>query len=53
LPTNRLLDLGHDNYAWAHVDRVPSSDQAGRVRFFRDRRSNLPGYAVDFNIDEL
>jgi hypothetical protein len=50
---NRLLDLGDDNYAWAQVDRVPSGNQAGRVRFFRDRRSNLPGYAVDFNIDEL
>jgi hypothetical protein len=23
------------------------------VRFFRDRRSNLPGYAVNFNVNDL
>ena len=50
---DRLLDLGQDNFAWVEVDRIPHGNQTGRARFFRDRRSNLPGYQVDFNIDEL
>ena len=50
---DRLLDLGDDNYAWAEVDHVPRRAEGGLVRFFRDRRSNLPGYQVDFNVDEL
>lgn len=50
---DRLLDLGDDNYAWGEVDHVPRGREGGRLRLFRDRRSNLPGYQVDFNIDEL
>lgn len=50
---DRVLALGNDNYAWANVDRIPRGRGSGRLRFFRDRRSNLPGYAVDYTIDEL
>ena len=50
---NRLLDLGDDNYAWAQVDHIPRRAEGGRLRFFRDRRSNLPGYAINFDVDEL
>jgi hypothetical protein len=49
----RLLSLGDDNFAWAEVDRIPDGNQSGRLRFFRDRRANLPGYALNFNIDDL
>ena len=52
-PADRLLDLGDDNYAWAEVDHIPASRDAGRLRLFRDRRSNLPGYQVNFNIAQL
>lgn len=50
---NQVLDLGNENYAWAKVDRVPRGRGSGRLRFFRDRRSNLPGYAVNYNVNEL
>jgi hypothetical protein len=50
---SRILPLGNDNYAWANVDRIPRGRGSGRLRFFRDRRSNLPGYAVDYRVDEL
>jgi len=51
---DRMLELGNDTYAWVQVDRIPTSrGQTGRVRFFRDRRSNLPGYALDFVPNEL
>jgi hypothetical protein len=40
---NRLLDLGSDDYAWAKVDHIPRTSESGRLRFFRDRRANLPG----------
>jgi hypothetical protein len=35
------------------VDRIPQGNETGRLRFFRDRHSNLPGYAVDFDPAEL
>lgn len=50
---DQVLDLGNDNYAWAKVDRIPDRRQFGRLRFFRDRRSNLPGYAVNFDVNDL
>jgi hypothetical protein len=50
---DQVLDLGSDQYAWAKVDHVPTGRDSGRLRFFRDRRSNLPGYAVNFNINDL
>ena len=50
---NRVLNLGDDQYAWAAVDRVPRGNGTGRLRFFRDRRSNLPGFAHQFNPAEL
>lgn len=50
---DQVLTLGDDNYAWAIVDRIPRWNQTGRLRFFRDRRSNLPGFAHDFNPAEL
>jgi len=50
----RLLATGGDTYAWVQVDRIPrGAGQTGRLRLFRDRRSNLPGYAVHFHPDEL
>ena len=50
---DRLLDLGGDNYAWAKVDRIPTGRQTGRLRFFRIRRSNLPGIEDQGNITDL
>lgn len=50
---DQVLALGNDNYAWAKVDRVPTGQQTGRLRFFRDRRSNLPGFADNFDPQEL
>jgi hypothetical protein len=50
---DQVLDLGSDNYAWAKVDRVPRGPASGRFRFFRDRRSNLPGYALNYNVSQL
>ena len=49
----QVLALGNDNYAWALVDRVPTTRQTGRVRFFRDRRSNLPAVAHQGRITDL
>lgn len=50
----RLLNLGNDNYAWAKVDRIPrTSGETGRVRFFRIRRSNLPGVEDQGNVTDL
>jgi hypothetical protein len=49
----RLLDLGGDDYAWAKVDRIPRTSEAGRLRFFRDRRANLPGMSNGTSITEL
>jgi hypothetical protein len=50
---DRLLSLGNDNYAWVKVDHIPRGREHGRARFFRDRRSNLPGWALDGTINEL
>jgi hypothetical protein len=50
---DRLMALGDDNYAWAIVDNIPRGRGSGRLRFFRDRRSNLPGFALDFDPAEL
>lgn len=50
---DQVLALGNDNYAWAKVDRIPRGRGAGRARFFRDRRSNLPGYADNFTVNQL
>jgi hypothetical protein len=50
---DRVLALGDDQYAWVTVDQVPQGNGFGRLRFFRDRRSNLPGFAHDFNLAEL
>ena len=50
---DQVLALGDDNYAWVLVDRVPSGRGTGRLRFFRDRRSNLPGWALHGNVAEL
>ena len=49
----QVLALGDDNYAWAKVDHIPRTREGGRLRFFRDRRSNLPGFAHEGNIAEL
>jgi hypothetical protein len=49
----RMLALGDDAYAWAQVDRIPTGTESGRLRLFRDRRANLPGYALDFVPNEL
>ncbi len=49
----RLLDLGDENYAWAKVDRIPKGQETGRVRFFRDRRANLPGMSQGADVSEL
>jgi hypothetical protein len=32
---------------------VPHGNETGRLWFFRDLRSNVPGYAVHFVPDEL
>lgn len=50
---NRAMPLGQENYVWAEVDRIPRAQEAGRLRLFKDRRSNLPGYALHGNIGEL
>jgi len=50
---DQVISLGEDNYAWAKVDRVPRTQEAGRLRFFRDRRANLPGFAHQGDIGEL
>jgi hypothetical protein len=50
---DRLLELGEHDYAWAKVDHVPKHSEAGRLRFFRDRRANLPGMSHNGNIEEL
>jgi hypothetical protein len=50
---NRLLDLGGDDYAWAKVDRIPRTSESGRLRFFRDRRANLPGMSQGAEVTEL
>jgi hypothetical protein len=42
---DQVLALGDENYAWAKVDHIPRAREAGRLRFFRDRRANLPGWA--------
>jgi hypothetical protein len=50
---DQVLALGDDNYAWAKVDHIPRTREGGRLRLFRDRRSNLPGFAHEGNIAEL
>lgn len=50
---DQVLSLGNDNYAWALVDRIPRGRESGRLRFFRDRRSNLPGFAHQGSVSEL
>lgn len=49
----RVLSLGDDQYAWVTVDQLPRGNGTGRLRFFRDRRSNLPGFAHEFQAAEL
>lgn len=49
----RLLELGDQDYAWAKVDHVPKTQEAGRLRLFRDRRRNLPGMSLNGNIEDL
>jgi hypothetical protein len=50
---DQMMPLGNDNFAWVIVDRIPTGRQSGRLRFFRDRRANLPGFAHNFNPEEL
>jgi len=50
---DQLLDLGSDTYAWALVDRVPTTSQSGRLRFFRDRRGNLPALSHRGRVSDL
>lgn len=50
---DRLLEVGEHDYAWAKIDRIPRTQEAGRLRFFRDRRANLPGMSNEGNIEEL
>jgi hypothetical protein len=50
---DRLLEVGESDYAWAKVDRIPRAQETGRLRFFRDRRANLPGMSNEGNIEEL
>jgi hypothetical protein len=50
---DRLLEVGEADYAWAKVDRIPRTQQAGRLRFFRDRRANLPGMSNEGDVEEL
>lgn len=52
-PANQLISLGEDNYAWAKVDHIPRTQEAGRLRFFRDRRANLPGFSNNGTVEEL
>jgi hypothetical protein len=44
---DQLVSLGNDSYAWARLDRIPTGGEAGRLRFFRERRSN-PGIPVSY-----
>jgi len=50
---DQVISLGNDTYAWALVDHVPRGREAGRLRFFRDRRANLPGFAHQGAVSEL
>jgi len=50
---DQVLDLGSDTYAWALIDRVPTTSQTGRLRFFRDRRSNLPALSHRGRVSDL
>lgn len=50
---DRVLELGDNNYAWCIVDQIPAGSGTGRLRFFRDRRSNLPGYAIGDRVSDL
>lgn len=50
---DRLLELGSDDYAWAKIDHIPKAKGFGRLRFFRDRRANLPGMSKGTEITEL
>jgi hypothetical protein len=50
---DRLLELGSDDYAWAKVDHIPRKSESGRLRFFRDRRANLPGMSDGAEVTEL
>jgi hypothetical protein len=49
----RLLELGDQDYAWAKVDRIPRTQETGRLRLFRDRRANLPGMSLDGDVEDL
>src|SRR5664279_2057280 len=49
----RRLEIGEADYAWAKVDRIPTGQEAGRLRFFRDRHANLPGMSNEGNVEEL
>jgi hypothetical protein len=49
----RRLDLGEDSYAFAKVDRIPQGQESGRLRFFKDRHSNLPGMSLGAEVEEL
>lgn len=49
----RLLELTEDAYAWVKVDRIPEGRQSGRLRFFKDRRANLPGMSRGAQVEEL
>jgi hypothetical protein len=50
---DRLMALGNDQWAWPLVDRIPRGREGGRLRFFRDRRSNLPGMATQMQVRAL
>jgi hypothetical protein len=50
---DQVMSLGGDTYTWVIVDHVPRTRESGRLRFFRDRRSNLPGFADNFHPAEL
>ena len=50
---DRVMALGNDQWAWPLVDRIPRGRGSGRLRFFRDRRSNLPGMATGMQVREL
>jgi hypothetical protein len=50
---DEVMALGNDNYAWTLVDRIPRGRESGRVRLFRDRRSNLPGFAHRGSVSDL
>ncbi len=50
---NRLVEVGDSDDAWVKVDRIPRAQEAGRPRFFRDRRPTYRGCPNDGNIEEL